>query len=459
MDRTAATYLLINAAPEYVFDWLKGHSNPSNLFSIDSKEELEQALLSRNEAVIDLGLALYGSEPSTGQTLLNKDIFEIKKAVLSGTTIIGRFSRKPWIENTGFLTEVLSVFTDTNNENERDKAKQLLECLFKNRHIPRVTLENLYTKSSVFSDLDETNWTTLIAFSTTNPLLSEPYIETYMDGGAEYSFNKLFGHAWKLFETLPVNTRNSSILYSLGNSLVTDGAYGIDPYSIAERWTSANTDENEDYSYIRTTVASLIQVFSEDFKNLKRNEDIAMRRSYYQRQPYPTLEDIKEGVEKDGGQFLEAAMQNKHFFIKEEIRSALRKACWDFPDERSDMIYPNRFKSMEGQFLSSNPEWFVDEWTHTPPYEEIENIEIRDQKRAEHLSKQMAEVHHFLLGKNETLVSDESEGKPNRIVDEFRSELVMIGQLLGNINKKIAFPIGWILISGTLGFLLGIFWN
>ena len=102
-------YRLMHSSSETVFKWLKSN-RPDDEVSPDlDRTNLEKILLGRNDPIINIGLALYGSEPSTGLYLLHNGDGTIKKAVLSGTTISSFLVSE--IENK-LLKNLLNPFDD-----------------------------------------------------------------------------------------------------------------------------------------------------------------------------------------------------------------------------------------------------------------------------------------------------------------------------------------------------------
>ena len=72
MEMLAIEYQLVNASPEYVFDWLKNNVVEKHILGDESRDQLENSLLLRNENLINLGLALYGEVPSIGYKLFKQ---------------------------------------------------------------------------------------------------------------------------------------------------------------------------------------------------------------------------------------------------------------------------------------------------------------------------------------------------------------------------------------------------
>ena len=82
-------YKLEHSSPEYVYGWLEENALSHSEYNgnAEDRENLENKLLELNHPLINLGLAKFGYEGSTGSKLFKTGDTPIKKAVLSGSTI------------------------------------------------------------------------------------------------------------------------------------------------------------------------------------------------------------------------------------------------------------------------------------------------------------------------------------------------------------------------------------
>jgi len=125
-DQSFQIFRLVNSPPCEVFNWLEENkaTKKKSIFDTD-REELEKALIARNEPLINLGLALFGFEGNTGITLFQIEDKIIKKAVLAGTTVGSKLGDS-WIERSGELNSLLDKFDEEllvpliSNENIKD---------------------------------------------------------------------------------------------------------------------------------------------------------------------------------------------------------------------------------------------------------------------------------------------------------------------------------------------------
>ncbi|MGB2247413.1 MAG: hypothetical protein ACPH3N_07070 [Alcanivorax sediminis] len=107
MELWAIEYQLVNAAPEYVFEWLKNNVVETHILGDEKRDQLENSLLSRNEKLINLGLALYGEVPSVGYSLFKSDDPTIKRAALSGRSVRPIFLDESWVLNDDVIPALL----------------------------------------------------------------------------------------------------------------------------------------------------------------------------------------------------------------------------------------------------------------------------------------------------------------------------------------------------------------
>ena len=454
MELWAIEYQLVNATPEYVFEWLKNNVVEKHTLGDEKRDQLETALLSRNDKLISLGLALYGEVPSVGYTLFKSGDPIIKRAALSGRSVRPIFLDESWTLNDDVIPVLIEEEKQNNqSENDDDEITPLHELL-NNKFLPSEILEAVYEKSGHFSEVDENLWISLVAMSARNERLSTPYNSTWMDGFDEYSYNAVFSSAWRLFKEFPVNKRAAHVLSYLSDRLVPDGPYDMKVLDVIDRWRSDDEKDDETYSYVRTALVKIIGDYSDEFKELKSHDDLAIRKGYYANLRRVKPDDVYDGFDKDGKEFLDSAIYNDSFFTSEETRSALQQACWNAPDEHSRLDYPNYFNSRVEYLTAKHPEWFKDSWSGELPFEEIEDADERREKRLEYLNTQVAELHKALLGDKDEY-QESNEFGDNSILNDLRLELHQIGEHLGKLYQKSSFSWGWLAAGAALGFILG----
>ena len=454
MELWVVEYQLVNATSEFVFEWLKNNVVEKHSLGDEKRDQLENALLSRNDKLINLGLSLYGEVPSIGYRLFQSGDSIIKRAALSGRSVRPIFLDASWVLNDDVIPVLLEEEKKNNQSENDDNEITLLHELLNNKFLPPAILEALYEKSGHFSIVDEDLWINLVAMSARNERLSTPYSSTWMDGYDEYKYNAVFSSAWRLFKEFPVNERAANVLSYLSDRLVPYRPHEMKALDVIDRWRSNGEKDDDIYSDVRTALVKIISKNTNEFKDLKNHGDLAIRKGYYANLSWAKPDDVSDGFDKDGNEFLDSAFYNDSFFTSEVIRSALNKACWDAPDEHSRLDYPNFFNCRVEYLSAKHPEWFKDSWSGELPFEEIEDADERREKRLEYLNKQVAELHKALLGDKDEY-QESNEFSENSILNDLRLELQQIGEHLGKLYQKSSFSWGWLAAGVALGLIIG----
>ncbi|MED5530691.1 MAG: hypothetical protein VYA99_10100 [Pseudomonadota bacterium] len=454
MELWAVEFQLVNSAPEFVFEWLKSNPIEKHKYENGNRDRLEHSLLSRNEKLINLGLALYGETPSVGYSLFKSGDQNIKRAALGGRSVSPIFLDESWVFNDDVIPALLEEERKTeNNENDDDRVS-LLQQLLGNKFLPAEVLVALYKKTGHFSDVDENLWISMVAMSARNDRLSTPYSSTWMDGYDEYRYNAVFSAAWRLFKVFPVSKRAAHVLCYLSDRLVPDCPHDMKALDVVERWRSTDDEDDKAFSLVRTALVKIVGSYSDEFKLLKNHKDFALRKGYYANLKWAKPSDVSDGFNKDGKEFLDSAIYNDTFFSNEETRSALRQACWDAPDEFGRMDYPNLFNSRAEYLCSKHPEWFKNNWSGELPFAGIKDADERLEKRLEYLNIQVSELYKAFLG-NKDGYQNFNEFEENTILNDLRLEMRQIGEYLEKVYQKNTFSWGWLAASAVLGFILG----
>jgi hypothetical protein len=252
-----------------------------------------------------------------------------------------------------------------------------------------------------------------------------------------------------------VTPRAATVLSYLAERLVAEGPYDMKALEVVERWRSEDERlDKDDYSFARTALVKIMDNYGNEFRELINHDDLALRKGYYSNIRSTNSADVFDGFEKDGSEFLDAAIYNDSFFTSEETRNALSRACWDAPDEYSRMDYPNIFNARVEYLSARYPEWFKDGWSGDLPFDKIKSTDERLEKRLEYLNNQVAELHKALIGDKDKY-QDSNEFSENNMHDELRLALQQIREHLGKLYQKSSFPWGWLVGGVALGLMLG----
>ena len=88
---------------------------------------------------------------------------------------------------------------------------------------------------------------------------------------------------------------------------------------------------------------------------------MALRLSFYRRFSPFEFRDWPSFLERDGAEFVEAALENSKLWRTAEERERLSQIAWDSPDPYHDMDMPNIFRAKERRLRGEHPRWFQNE--------------------------------------------------------------------------------------------------
>jgi len=376
--------LLINEAelmarsPENVYVWLKEYADRATLFVDEIDDETETALRSRDEPLIDLGLARFSKNSSIVEVLFSKALRAdasnanaraIRLAALSNVALVNSFYKIP-----GALfahdDEALLAWLAKAEDPE-------LAALFENPGVDQFFLRDFLEKNKPWLALDEPRLFRAMHAVAKNPRMRRAYDDDIdgMDGMAEYSHNSVFNAAWKLAETCPVTPQWAIILGSLLDDM--PKGWAVDnPLAIAERWrpraddTTAIAEESEyekggylsRYQIIRCALAKASSDCRQgDAAVLLASDDPALRAAAYETMSL-SVEQIMTGYERDKNLAVNLCQLNEGLWRYADKRRALHDVSWailEYNDSYMDSA--NTFNRIEEQQRRNHASWFNDE--------------------------------------------------------------------------------------------------
>ena len=451
METWQTEYQVAHSSPEFVFEWLKEYGSQKIIFT-SPFAILEQTLFEKNNKLINLGLALYATEPSVVYKLYESGEQTIKRACLSGRSVEPMGFGTSWLIEYGVLSEIMYNYKE-------DGALELLKSTFNNPHLPDSLLINLYTKSDIFTDVEEGVWVCLVGLTCGNKRISTPYNSLVIDGYAEYEYNKVFSAAWKLFETLPVTKDNARELVRLSEDLVPYPPYDMNVLEVIQRWRSENTKDESIFADVRAGLVRLLNVHDDNFTKLKDSKDVAKRRGYYKNLTRVTSEQVDEYFAKDGELFLYEALYCEAYFKTEDIRGRLRNACWSVKDD-DHMHFPNLYTAREVHFTQRYPEWFVDNLNGEIIFNSIKDEKLRTEKRLEALNNQTSKLYKAIVGPK----TDDDDGyrydsifTEKGLLKQLELELTKIGgNFVALYEKPQASLWSFIVLGAIIGLVAGL---
>ncbi len=225
---------LLNASNDFIYNFFY---EKSIKYSNEIDEQVEDKLLLKNDAFIDIVLAQYCQYDETVFKLFSKSIesnnLSLKLACLSNETVgkyvVGGnsipcvlFAENSWKD----CPLTLNWFKLISNKE--------IDVLFKNKSIDDDWLTSLLECDNDFwMVLDEEKKLSILRSLSFNIRIKTNYENTVIDGMGEYDYNKLFSVIWDLSKKLPVSIRWASALESLLDKTV-DDRYDFDSIEVAK---------------------------------------------------------------------------------------------------------------------------------------------------------------------------------------------------------------------------------
>lgn len=364
---------LISGSNDFVYNFYYQKSLSSSVINdddIDSQTELK--ILSKNDDFLDLTLAQFCLCSDTILQIFTKAVAEnnttLKLACLSTTNLSKTLFGK------GLPFFLFESSTDKLKNWLQNSSRDELFLLFSNEGISDGFLVDFFDpEKDLWDCVSDENKKLCLDALCRNKRITKAY-EGPLDGYAEYKYGLVFDSIWNLTKFLP--TTNDWGL-SLGFLLdrVIDKRYDFDSIEVAKRWYSDVDDSVVNSKKLFLSGCELVRCalyrnivkdkFGKDESNSIHfeNNDIAYRACAYQKLQFLTAQDVRNGYEKDGLVAINHLEQNIHIWKDSGLRSALKRVCWD-GDEKYNSNHldcVNSFNSIEEQYKSIHPDWFVDE--------------------------------------------------------------------------------------------------
>lgn len=344
---------LARASSEAVVEWLKAHWHEpekgiyGDMWRHDDEGRrlLEYVLYRRNDPFIDYGLVRYGFSLNVIQRVYDR----------------------------GDETTRLAAIGNPNGSTHLEQAKDILvngkyraiKLLLQNKYITGGFIKNLLSREGAFSGIDDDRLFLIVLAIRGNERLNRPYESLYLDGFDDYLYHEAFSAAWELTKSVQVNQRWASALWDLLANCQKPVSFEELEETI-QRWQiDEPIDVDGEVEWFKRSpsffVRALLGGVKENDDELLNSDDPAMRVGFYRRfQPYK-YRDWSKFIERDGGEFINAALDNENIWRSAEYRDQLSSACWDAPDPSHMMDVPNDFRGREDTYRERHPEWFADE--------------------------------------------------------------------------------------------------
>ncbi len=350
---------LTHASPETVYAWLKANAGEIGpLYSSPLPGELLKALVARNDAIINLGVASVATEPDILRGLWKSGDQAVRNAIAGNSYrdqgVMGILRRHTWAEQ----GELASALQDSNSD--------FVKLWCTNPALDFNGLKEAFSKEVIYENLSDDRWLAVIYWALQNPNLT-----VRSDRHHEGTDFPAYRAAWFLLITRP-NTRTNAYVFAERYSKLTTF---VAPYEtlldekladifterekwqqqqrdgeilflrrVFERWTAAASDdpnardkegnEAHEFQTLRQDVAAAAAGRGGEIQNfIKNHEDVYVRRGYYRAGRFSNVTELETAFQKDGKDFLESAIYNENLYAAypKDVRAAFRQLVEDNP--------------------------------------------------------------------------------------------------------------------------------
>jgi len=211
--------------------------------------------------------------------------------------------------------------------------------------------------------LPEDRYVAVLNFLSLNPRVSQSREESaernYMDGFADYQYNKFYTSAWKLAETAPMTLDWANALANLFKRLYLPFKCIDDVDAVIARWRPAEENEYAATRHVRGALAAAFMTPSLDMLN---HEDEAIRNAFYRtfdpdRKEFRDL-DWNEWIDRDKQIYFEISA-NDRVWASSLGRSKLKTMLWHGSRKDSDLLAIGFYRERIEELQAEHADWFV----------------------------------------------------------------------------------------------------
>jgi hypothetical protein len=368
ITRTPALYrnaaFLASCGEDTAVAWLR--DRPVTISSVMGTMEtpkdahiLEYVLLRRRSLAIDLALAEHGRSATILRRLYRRssDTFRVT-ACSNASLFVGDTFAHFWRHDENLLWDIIF-----------DGPIAQLRSICENPGISSgfygALIEAWQPEDQRKEDkryLPEDRYLAVLHFLSANPRLSKPREESaerhYMDGFAEYQYNKFYFAAWELAETAPVTSAWASALANLYKSLYAPWNCIKDPDAVLQRWRLAIEG---DYAPSRDVRRAIAARFMKPSLEQLNHADRSIREAFYRTFDPDTQEvrdvDWNEWIDRDPHIYFDISLNDK-VWASALGRSNLKSMLWHGAKKDSDLVTIGFFKKRIEELQAEHPDWF-----------------------------------------------------------------------------------------------------
>ena len=359
VDRVMEKVELLESSPERVFEWLKCRAATN---SGSPGDDLEQSLLDRHHALIDLGLARYGLEEKVLLGLFQREAVAdspVRLAVLSNTAAPRKFFL-------GYPEKIISENRELATVGNFSDLEIL--ALFGNPELPDHFIRDFLEQGEIWQALDEPRRRTAVAGIGQSLVARGDYDDPW-DGYAEYQYNASFDAMWQLASFLPATDTWAMVLGPIFQVLKPQSFSMESPVEVAERWLPDDLEKTaatnrsgflSDKQMMRLGLARLaLDKETKIGPDLLAHDDTAVRCAAYT-QTKMSAKEVRGALHRDGRLAARYMMKNSLGIWRDwRSREALQKGCWEVTKGSSgDLSLPEDFRAQSTKLEDDHPDWF-----------------------------------------------------------------------------------------------------
>jgi hypothetical protein len=350
--------------PEKVYEELIRYKEElsSKLINLDwiwgDDDKLEIQLLSRNEPLIDLGLAQAASSKEVIATLWSKyDTKDDKFALAIKVGILGGLNAS------AIPTETLVKILEGEYVGNFDDKDEMAYALLKNKHNRRIVIKDLLNRKAPFDNIYDDRMIVLVHAIKSNECLN---IDKSDSESPDLTYWAIRDGLFKIITEAPVSQHWLYCLYDLLG--VIHKKYFKEEFDFSafvEKWRALNTDStsasdgyytnlslNEEFLCLSACLICF-RGFSKDIK-ISENEmsDVVYRCLYYSKASLSTKQ-ITEAMIKDGSAFIMSALYNDEILLRNDKRELIEEAL----SGNLVHLYNDRIKHLKQQYSWLKPQF------------------------------------------------------------------------------------------------------
>ena len=354
--------------PEKVYEELIQHKEQlsSKLSNLDwvwsADDNLEIQLLSRNEPLIDLGLAQAAVSKEVIETLWSK--YDAKDEKLALSIKVGVLTG---LNVSAIPTENLIKILEGEYVGNFDDKDEMAYALMKNKHARRIVIKDLLNKKAPFDKISDDRMMVLLDAIKSNECLN---IDKSDSESPDLTFWAIRDGLFRIITEAPVSQH---WLYCLNDLLgVINEKYFKEEFDFSafvEKWRALNTDStstldgyytslslNEEFLCLSACLISF-RGFSKNIKvSEKEMSDVVYRSLYYSKASLSTKQ-ITEAIIKDGSAFIMSALYNDEILLRNDKRELIEEAL----SGNLVHLYNDRIKYLQQKYSWLKPQFIYED--------------------------------------------------------------------------------------------------